>query len=111
MHNRLTNAPNHGVERRHSEAAKFHDYKLDSSKLHERGKRLPGGFVDEGDGRGADNTESQWEEESHKKDHERVEAAELVLAEREEGNEGGADVNSDGGEQAPDEHLVPNFWK
>ena len=74
-------------------------------------KRLPGGFVDEGDGRGADNTESQWEEESHQKDHERVEAAELVLAEREEGDEGGADVNADGGKQAPDEHLVPNFWK
>ena len=56
---------------------------------------LPRGFVHEGDGGRADNTESQREEEAHKKDHERVEAAKLVLAKSEEGDESGADVNAD----------------
>jgi len=73
MHNRLTDAPNHSVEGRHSKA---------------------GGFVHEGDGRRTDNTESQWKEEAHKKDHERVEAAKLMLAKRQKSNEGGADVNA-----------------
>lgn len=54
----------------------------------------PGGFVHEGDGRRTDNTESQWKEEAHKKDHERVEAAKLMLAKRQKSNEGGADVNA-----------------
>ena len=66
-------------------------------------------LVHEGDGGGANDAEGEGKEEAHEQDHERVEAAELVLPQCEERNEGGADVDSDGGEEAPDEHLVPDL--
>lgn len=69
----------------------------------------PRALVDKCDGSRTEHSQCERQEESHEEDHERVEPAELVLAKREEGAPGGAHVDGDGGEEAPDEHLVPDL--
>jgi len=65
----------------------------------------------EGDDRTADNATRGRRQESHDQNQDREESPELVFPQCDEGHQGGAGVDENGGEQGPQKDMVPHFAK
>jgi len=65
----------------------------------------------EGDDRTADNATRGRRQESHDQDQDREESPELVFPQCDEGHQGGAGVDENGGEEGPQKDMVPHFAK
>lgn len=65
--------------------------------------------MNEGDDGAADDAARRRRQEAHDQDKNRKEAAEFMLTQCKECHHGGTGVDKDGGEEGPQEHMVPHL--